>query len=133
MMPRRRSMGRPADRVLLVVALLATAGCDSGPSGPGTLIATVDAEGLGGALLEVSGRGITGFDGLDDTRVYDAELANARNTYRVLLIDPTGGPIRFEIHVEDVGMDDPVISVVSAAGVDNGTRQAAGITTRIER
>ena len=120
-------------RALLATPLVVMAACDSGPSGPGSLIATVEADGLGGALLEVVGPGITGFDGLGDTRVYDAELANARNTHRVLLVDPTGGEIRFEIHVEDVGMDDPVLTVVSAAGVDNDTRLTAGIVTRIER
>jgi len=118
---------------LLATLLAATPACDSGPRGPGTLIATVEAEGLGGALLEVSGRGITGFEGLGDTRVYDAELANAPNTHRVLLVDPTGGALRFEIRVEDVGMDGPLITVVSAAGVDNDTRLTAGIVTRIER
>jgi hypothetical protein len=126
--------GRSTIRAAFVALLLAAvAACDSGPSGPGALTVTVESDGLGGALLEVTGPGIIGFQGLGDTRVYDAELAGTPDAHRVLLVDPTGGQLRFEIEVEDIGMDDPVLTVVSAAGVDNQARLNAGIVTRIER
>ncbi len=50
-----------------------------------------------------------------------------------MLIHPEGGDLRFEIQVEDTGMDDPVVHVVSAAGLDNETLFASGIVVRIER
>ena len=118
---------------LLAVATLLSGACDSGPSGPGTLVASVTGSSLGGVVLEVRGPGILGFEGLDNTQVYAAPLAQVADAYRVLLIDPEGGELRFEIQVEDVGMGDPIMQVVSAAGVDNLTRLAAGIETRVER
>jgi hypothetical protein len=115
-----------------VAAVLAVA-CDSGPGGPGTLVASVTGNSLGGVVLEVRGAGILGFEGLDNTRVYAAPLAEVADGYRVLLIDPEGGELRFEIQVEDVGMGDPIMHVVSAAGVDNLTQLTAGIETRVQR
>lgn len=122
--------------VLATVALfsaLMLAGCDSGPRGAGTLIASVTGNSLGGVVLEITGVGIRGFEGLDNTQVYAAPLAGSPNAHRVLLIVPGGGDLRFEIQVEDVGMDDPVMTVVSAAGVDNSAQLAAGIEIRVER
>ena len=119
--------------VLAAGVLLVTVACDSGPGGPGTLVATVTGNSLGGVVLEVRGPGIVGFEGLDNTQVYAAPLAQVPDAHRVLLIDPEGGQLRFEIQVEDVGMNDPVMQVVSAAGVDNLTRLTAGIETRVER
>ena len=121
---------------LATVALfgsLMLAACDSGPSGPGTLIASVTGSSLGGVVLEITGVGIRGFEGLDNTQVYAAPLAGSPNAHRVLLIDAEGGDLRFEIQVEDIGMNDPVMHVVSAAGVDNLTQLAAGIDVRVER
>ncbi len=107
--------------------------CDSGPSGPGTLVASVYGDALGGVVLEVTGAGIRGFEGLGDTRVYAAPVAGKPGTHRVLLIHPEGGELRFEIQVEDLDLDDPVVRVVSAAGADNGPRLNAGIEVLIER
>ena len=81
----------------------------------------------------MSGRGIRGFEGLGNTQVYAAPIAGSRDDHRVMLIDPEGGELRFEIQVEDLGMEDPVMTIVSAAGVDNLTLLTAGIETRIER
>jgi hypothetical protein len=115
------------------IVAIAAAGCDSGPSGPGVLVASVQGESLGGALIEVTGRGIQGFDGLGGTQIYDAAVPSVPDAHRVILIHPDGGELRFEIHVADVGADDPVITVVSAAGVDNVRVLTAGIEARIER
>lgn len=113
-------------------AALALAACDSGPSGPGALVAAVEGNALGGVVLEVTGRGILGFEGLSSTQVYAAPIAGS-NGHRVMLIHPDEGDLRFEIQVEDVGMDDPVIQVVSAAGLDNAALLKAGIDVRLER
>ena len=112
-------MLRNAVATVALFGALMLAGCDSGPSGPGTLIASVTGNSLGGVVLEITGVGIQGFEGLDNTQAYAAPLAGSPNAYRVLLIVPGGGDLRFEIQVEDVGMDDPVMTVVSAAGADN--------------
>ena len=125
---------RRCGKAMTVAALGAlTLGCDSGPSGPGALVASVHGDALGGVVLEVTGRGIQGFEGLGNTRVYAAPVAGSPGTHRVLLIHPEGGDLRFEIQVEDLDLDDPVARVVSAAGVDNDTRLTAGIEFRIER
>lgn len=126
-----RSMKTPW--VLLAVLALAAAGCDSGPSGPGALVATVTGESLGGVALQIEGTGIRGFEGLGETQVYAAALSGRQNAFRVLLVAPRGDELRFEIQVEDVAMDDPVMTVVSAAGIDNLSLLTAGIVTRIER
>lgn len=112
---------------------VAAAGCDSGPSGPGTLVATVTGESLGGVALQIEGTGIRGFEGLGETQVYAAALAGTTGKFRVLLVAPRGDELRFEIQVDDVAMDDPVMTVVSAAGIDNLALLNAGIVTRIER
>ena len=116
-----------------LLGVLMLAACDSGPTGPGTLIASVTGKDLGGVVLEITGVGIQGFDGLDNTQVYSAPLAGSPDAYRVLLIDAEGGELRFEIQVEDLGLDDPVMTVVSAVGVDNFTQLGAGIEARVER
>ena len=120
-------------RALLAALAVTVAGCDSGPSGPGALVATVTGESLGGVALQIEGAGIRGFEGLGETQVYAAPLAATPNAFRVLLVAPRGDELRFEIQVDDVAMDDPIMTVVSAAGIDNLTLLTAGIVTRIER
>lgn len=121
--------------VLCAAALVAVAGsaCDGSPDGPGTLVASVTGESLGGVVLQIVGPGIRDFEGLGNTQVYAAPIAGTPNAYRVMLVDAVGSDLRFEIQVDDVGMDDPVMTVVSAAGVDNLTQLTAGIETRVER
>ena len=124
---------RSSKILALGVALCLVGGGACGPSGPGSFLSRVSGESLGGVLLEVSGVGIVGFDGRGSTQVYSAPMAHRQNTHRVLLIDPQGGDLLFDIQVTDVGMDLPVVTVVSAAGTDNATRLPAGIEVRIER
>ena len=123
-------------RTLSMVAslsLLAVAACDSGPSGPGSLVGRVTGDMLGGVVLEVVGSGIRSFEGRGDTQVYSAQVGDKVNTHRVLLVTPVGGEIQFEILVDDVGMEGPAMTVVSAAGTDNLTQIAASIDVRVER
>ena len=129
---------RPArlGRVLLrgsMVILLMVAACDSGPSGPGTLEARVRSEGLGAAVLEVEGAGIQGFAGRGSTQVYSGPVPGRTDVYRVIVVDPVGGDIGFEIQVDDVGMDGPILTVITAARTDNGTMAAAGVAVGVER
>ena len=118
---------------LAAAAAVGTAACDSGPSGPGTLVASVRGASLGGVVLEVTGAGIVGFEGLSSTQVYAAPVPRSESRHRVMLVHPDGGELRFEIQVQDVDMDDPVMVVVSAAGSDNETQLTSGIEVRLER
>lgn len=125
----------------LILALLLGA-CDSGVQGPGVLMAravvetaTATASGadLGAVVLEIRGSGIQGFAGRGGTRLYSAPLSDRPGTHRVILVDAEGGEIGFDIMVDDVGMDDPTITVVEAADTDNATMSRSGVTVRIER
>ena len=119
--------------VVAVCAALAIAGCDSGPSGPGSLTASLSGEDLGGILMEVRGEGVLGFDGLGDTQVYSAKVAQLQRTHRVVAINPGVGPLRVEIRLADLDVADPVISVVGASTLDDEKRLLGGIEVRIER
>ncbi len=126
-------MPREAKLVCGALLLLAIQACESGPSGPGTLMGRVTGAGLGAAVIEVVGDGIGSFDGRGNTRAYAAPVGGPENTYRVILIEPDGEDILFQISVADVGMEGPVMTVVSAAGTDNVEMIVATIVARIER
>jgi hypothetical protein len=121
-------------RVALAAALgIAISACDSGPEGPGALAVVVTGPAVGGAVLTVSGSGIESVRGLGSTRAYGAALVNAPTRHRVALIDPVGGELRFELQVQDLAMDDPVITVASATGTDNSPLSPAVVEVRIQR
>jgi hypothetical protein len=111
-------------RVLLASALVFSLawGCDSGPAGPGSFLGTVQSEGppLGGAVLEVVGKGIEGFSGVGDTRVFWAPQA-AANTYRVVVIAPTPGDPQFQVSVQNLGAGRPKAALLGLVGGDNRT------------
>lgn len=117
-----------------LVAALGLAACDLGPSGPGTVAGTVTGDAtLGAAVLDVTWPGITGFDGRGSTQVYSAAVAGFPDRYRVVLVDPVGGELRFSIAVDDAYLQSPIVTVVAAAGTDNLTRSAAGLGVVLER
>lgn len=128
-------MGRRARSwsAALAVFLAALTACDSGPSGPGAIRATVNTdEALGAVTLEVVGRGVVGFEGLGDTEAYGAVVSAGQNRHRVVLVNPVGGDLEFRIRVEDVGGALPMIRVVAAAGTDNVERLTGGIEVDLE-
>ncbi|MGY8777217.1 MAG: hypothetical protein ACKVIN_03750 [Longimicrobiales bacterium] len=121
-------------RVVAIGGLIVSAAsCDSGPKGPGSLLARATGEDLAGVLIQVEGVGIQSFSGRGTTRVYAAETPGAANTHRVLLIDPVGGDLGFEIFVEDRAMEGPIISVLQASLLNDRTASAALATVTIER
>ena len=127
---RRRALARA-----LVGALggVLVAGCDFGPSGPGTIPGRVFGDdALGAVVLEVRGAGIEGFEGLGDTRVYAAQVAGAENRHRVVLVSPGGGDMRFDMRVRDVGMFPPSVAVMAAASTDDEPRPVGGVEVRLE-
>lgn len=122
---------RLAAALLLVLPL---AGCDLfGPSGPGTLEATVTAdEPLGALVLELQGGGVTGFEGRGDTRVVGDSRIESQGRRRVVLVSAGGSSIRFGIEVDDLGADPPTVRVVSAVDPGNRPSNAPGIQIRID-
>lgn len=123
--------GRFRGAVVGAVCVLVVGAC--GPSGPGALTGRLSADGLGGAILEVDGRGIQGFSGRGDSRVYSAPMPGREGVYRVVIIHPSGGEIGFDIAVDDVGMESPVVRVVSATRTDNSLMSPVGIVFTMER
>ena len=103
--------------VLALATLLGVAGCE--PSGPGSLTATVTAPGPTGALvIEVTGTGITGFEGLGDVLTF-ADAALTPSPRRVVVVSSTGSAPRFRVKVEDVSGDPPSATVVAAVNTVN--------------
>jgi hypothetical protein len=88
---------------------------------------------VGGAVLEISGSGIRGFTGRGSTQVYSAAVPGRAGVFRVVLVDPEGGDMGFDIEVDDRGMDGPVAAVVSVAGTDNGLLPTSSLVVRFER
>lgn len=131
-------MSLPAPKALRLAAALVLAlplaGCDLfGPSGPGTLEATVSAEEpLGALVLELEGGGVTGFQGLGDTRVVGHSRVGSQGRQRVVLVAPDGSSIRFAMEVDDLGADPPTVRVVSAVDPGNRPSNATGIQVRVD-
>lgn len=119
--------------VALVIAPVLVAGCDSGPSGPGHLSARTSGPTLGAVVLEVEGQGIEGFSARGSSRVYSAPVEGRSGVYRVIVLSPDAGSLPFEIDVEDMGMEGPVITVVSAADGANVAMPASEVAVTVER
>lgn len=122
--------------VVAVSALtLGAAGCEwlGGPEGPGSITARIQGAPVGGVLVEVRGSSILGFEGLASTQVYASPVAGSEDTYRVMLIHPEGGELRFEIQMSDTGAEDPETRVLSAVTSDNSVRSEAVIEVVLER
>lgn len=118
---------------LLTAILVLPAACDdSGPEGPGTLVARVDAPRteLGSAVVEVRGAGIRGFEAVGDSRVLTR--ADDGDSHRVLVVDPTGGDLRFHIRIDDVSAGLPSAVVQSAADTTNAL-VASGVSMTVTR
>lgn len=110
-------MKRLAHVLMVAVAVW---GCDSGPSGPGQLTASLDPTGqpLGGAVLEVVGKGIEGFGESGSTRVFSAPTSQA-NTYRVVLVSGSPGTLEFKVSVQDVAAKRPTAAVINVVNGEN--------------
>ena len=124
---------RPGHRLLGLLVVATLAGCDLGPSGPGTVAGTVVGTApLGAVVLEVTGVGITGFTGQGDTQAYGAVVSDLEGRHRVVLVDRAGGQIQFGIRVQDLGAERPMITVVLAASPENQTVPITGIEVQLE-
>ena len=111
---------RRASLATLLATVVALAGCDLGPSGPALVAGTVTGSPtLGAAVVEITWPGVTGFQGRGSTQVYAGPVAGSRDRHRVILVDAAGGDLRFTILLDDIGLDGPVATVISAVGTDN--------------
>jgi len=116
--------------LLLALAALGLGACsDDGPSGPGPVSATVTGAALGGAVLEVTGTGITGFEGAGSSQVFHG--STAPGVYRLVVVGPGAGELRFQILVEDRSGMLPtgvVISAVDGANLPFATTTGMSLT-----
>lgn len=120
--------------LLAALAATATAACDTGPHGPGTVNGTVIGQAdLAGAVLDVVWDGVRGFEGHGSTQVYSAPVPGERDHYRVILIAPEGGELAFGILVDGDYLRGPLVTVVEAAGSDNLPRSAGDLSVSLER
>lgn len=130
---RRRRLAFP--RALLALACAAALfACDTGPDGPGTVSGTVTgASDLGAVVLDVTWRGIQGFQGEGSTQLYSAPVPGEPDRYRVILVDPSGGDLTFGISVDDVYLESPVVVVVEAADTVDRPRPPGDLRVVLER
>lgn len=107
--------------IIVLLGVLTVAGCSDDIGGPGELIGTVHTPGpiLGGAVMEVVGKGITGFSGSGSTRVFSAP-SGAEDTFRVVLLSSSGaGSLQFRVTVEDLGAKKPSVSLINLTSSQN--------------
>lgn len=128
-------MSRAVARMVALCLVLSVYGCDLfGPDGPGTLSATIRGpQPLGGVVVEVTGSGIEGFEGLGATQVLGAVVSAAEGRHRVVAIVPPGGDLRVGIRVADLGGEKPRFSLVWAVDPANAPVATEGVRVRVER
>ena len=97
------------------------------------MVGKVTGTALGGVVLEVEGVGIQGFGARGATRAYSAAVPSRTNVHRVVLVSPTAGKLEFEIMVEDLAMESPVVTVIEATDGGNTLVPPSRATVSIER
>lgn len=132
------SSSRTSERLVgipLLLAVLALAGCElGGPGGPAQVAGTVTGSPtLGAAVLELTWRGVTGFEGRGSTQSYSGAVSGVQNRHRVILVDAAGGDLHFTIELDDARLDGPVVTVVSAVGTDDLALDVGALRVVLER
>ena len=116
-----------------LLALLALACCELGPTGPGVLNGTIISPfNLGSVVPEVEGTGVRGSVGNGDTQAYGSVVPRVGGRHRVVLVSRSGSSIPFGIEVEDLRAETPIAIVVFAAGADNIPKLLAGTLVELE-
>lgn len=113
---------------LLGLALMAHAGCDD--LGPAEFQVSVDGD-AAAAVVELTGEGITGVQSVGSTRAVGAPGPTA-GTYRVVLVAPVSGPLRFKVNVADGSRPPPSGRVLEASDGGNQPRSVTGLAVRVE-
>jgi hypothetical protein len=119
--------------LLLPLVVLALGACE--PNGPGELTASVRTPRPTGALVvELTGAGITGFDGAGDVRTFSGPVDAVADTQRVVVVSVSGQGIRFRVQVRDLADPPPTAVIVSAVDQENVPIDVlAGYSVRIAR
>lgn len=107
--------------MLALATVLGVAACESGPSGPGSLEATVESPRriAGGVVVEVRGVGIRGFSAAAPLQLFWAPQTEP-GAFRVVLVNPgDAAPLTFQIQVDDLGADPPTGQVLEATALTN--------------
>ena len=127
-----RSVTSRSRACLLALGLVLLGACE--PSGPGALTGTVQAPvATGAVIVELTGTGITGFEGVGGVRTLPTTADPLTSSHRVIVVSPSGA-LRFRVLVEDVGGLAPRAVVVSAVDVANlPIESLAGFSLRISR
>lgn len=117
--------------VLFASAAMVACG-DDGPEGPGSFNAAVETAGapVGAVVVDVTGPGITGFEGTGDTRVFSTVRNATGGVHRVIAVSGTGS-IGFRVLVERRELGAPGAVVIEAASTDDAPLGPAGITVRV--
>jgi hypothetical protein len=117
----------------LALALSVTA-CDLGPEGPSTANVRITGHpALGAAVLDVTWRGATGFEGRGSTQVYAAPVSGSPGRWRVVLVSPEISDLPFAVDVESPFVEAPTITVVEAANIGNHHVDVAPLAVHIDR
>jgi hypothetical protein len=120
--------------VFLALAALLSA-CDfGGPGGPAEVLGTVTGHPrLGAAVIDLSWDGVTSLEGRGSTQVYAAPVPGSTTRHRAVLVDATGGELRFTISLSDDRLDAPALTVVAAVGTDNLQLPVGDLRVVLER
>jgi hypothetical protein len=93
--------------------------CDLGPDGPATVTGRITGHpALGAVVLEVTWRGIVGFEGAGSTQAYSAASPTSPDSRRVVLVAPDISELPFAVDVESP-LAVPTVTIVEAVNIGN--------------
>jgi hypothetical protein len=120
--------------VALVALTLGAAACDLGPEGPSTATGRIEGHpALGAAVLDVTWRGVVGFEGRGSTQVYSARVPDSPDRWRVVLVSPDISDLPFSVRIEGSLVEAPAITIVEAANIGNHAVEVGPLEVLIER
>jgi hypothetical protein len=127
-------MRRPVRAAVTLGLAWSLAACDLGPDGPSTATGRITGHpALGAAVLEVTWRGVVGFEGRGSTQVYAAPVPGSQDRWRVILVSPGISDLAFAVNLESSLLEAPTITVVEAANIGNHYVDVAPLAVHIER
>ena len=103
---------------VLLVSVAFAAACSDDPRGPGTLDLVVRGGApLGAAVVQITGAGVTGAEGIAPGWVELIPVAPSGSTpvHRLVVVQETAGDLRVRLAVSDVSAPPPRVVVVEAS------------------
>jgi hypothetical protein len=124
----------PRATTALIALALSTAACGLEPDGPSTATGRISGHpALGAAVLDVTWKGVVGFEGRGSTQVNAAPVPGSPDRWRVVLVAPAISDLPFTVNVESSLLEAPTITVVEAANIGNHAVDVAPLAVHIER